>query len=241
MTKIIDLPKKARVTSYLSKYKATQEQIEDVFNIYTYVVSKMNELNIDIEKYNQQEIINLLERTVEDIYSAIKNNKSFLINDYTLEYLIDGKNKSTLLQFESAFRFLVGTDEENRNTCYYALSSFIEYLIKSSSDSIKYKELDNYPILKKIVDSYNKSIGFLNELNEPALITTYNYLVALSYYQELINENDYFIEDIGVYLYNNYESILERIDNMKLMGEDETCDEYENILEEIKSRKIKKM
>ena len=238
----MELPKKARVSGYLSKYHASSEDIEKVFDIYTNIVIKINESGEEVGQYTPQERIKILERIVDDIYDAVKSKKDFIINDYTLEYLIKGKKMPTLLQFANNFRFLVNCNPANRNNCYYALANFMEYLYKKvSTDNEEYQRLTDENHLKTIMDSYHKCIELLRELNSSQTITIFNYLVGIAWYQESLINNETLIEEIGVYLYNNYVDVIPRVDNDLVMDEDAVCDEYDNILEEIKHLKTIKL
>ena len=241
MPSIIDLLKKNKIAMYLVKYHLTNDQFERVYEIYTLINKMVNEEYNEEEKkeYITVSRNRILERILDDIVDSVKNSKDFMINDFTLDYLINNKNGHTLLQFSSNFHFLINQNSINRGNSYYSLEHFIEYIYNKSCNDKDYLERlstdkNFYIIINDYPESYNKIL----ELNNDKLLSMYNQLVGLLWYNELLDKEK-IISKIGDYIYNNKEELLSRFDDVMLLVDDNRCDEYDNLLEEIIYNKVK--
>jgi len=240
MPSIIDLLKKNKIAMYLVKYHLTNDQFERVYEIYTLINKMVNEEYNDEEKkeYITVSRSKILERILEDIADSVKNSKDFMINAFTLDYCND-KNSHNLLQFSTNFHFLINQNSINKGNMYYALEQFIEYIYHKSLEDENYLlELSSDKTFNIIISDYSESYNKLLELNKPKLITVYNQLIGLLWYNEQLNIEGV-INKIGNYIYNNSDDILLRFDSDLLMDDDNRCDEYDNLLEEIIYNKVK--
>ena len=99
-----DVIKKTKFKIDLSKYKLNNDEKEEVYNLYNYVIE------IFLDKYNKElkenKDINrrrVDDRIIEDLVRIVQLNKSFIINDIVMEYIIVKKNSQTILQFLNSF------------------------------------------------------------------------------------------------------------------------------------------
>ena len=240
MPSIIDLLKKNKIAMYLVKYHLTNDQFERVYEIYTLINKMVNEEYNDEEKKEYMTISRsrILERILEDIADSVKNNKDFMINAFTLDFFND-KNSHNLLQFSTNFHFLINQNSINKGNMYYSLEHFIEYIYhKSLKDENYLLALSSDQTFNIIINDYGESYNKLLELNKPKLITIYNQLIGLLWYNEQLNI-DGIINKIGNYIYNNSDDILLIFDSDLLMDDDNRCDEYDNLLEEIVYNKVR--
>ncbi|MBP5684476.1 MAG: hypothetical protein J6X02_04385 [Bacilli bacterium] len=242
MPNIIDLLKKNKISIAIGKYHLTNEEIDKVYELYIKINQILNEEFSEEEKKEYMTVSRnrLLERILEDLVDSVRNKKEFMINDFTMDYLLN-KVPKTLLQFTSNFHFLVGQNNLNRMNEYYSLEHFIEYLYKRACNDNDYlQKLNDDQYFSIIINNYQKNYQKLLEFNEPILIKIYNQMIGLLWYNEML-EQESIIDKIGNYLYNNNEDLISRFSEYTILGDEVLADEYDNLLDDIMNNKVKRL
>ena len=111
-----DLIKKAKLKGEFSKYRLDNNQIEEALGLYDYVITYFLD-NFSEELKTNKDIsrARIDSRIIDAIARIVYLNKSFIINDITMEYIINKKNSFTILQFLNNFHYLSQTSNENCN------------------------------------------------------------------------------------------------------------------------------
>ncbi len=238
-----DLIKRTKLKGELSKYKLNNDQIEEALSLYDYVIAYFLD-NFSEELKTNKDIsrARIDSKIIEDITRIVYLNKSFIINDVTMEYIINKKNSFTILQFLNNFHYLSQTTNENTNF-YYNLSNFIKYVVNRAFDEKEYAKM----VMKN--ESINKiAIDYLNSVKElkavedtQGAIDMYNYLVGYIWYNELVKEYPDIITDICEYLINHYDEIKEQIEEDSTMSDTGFDDNMEAVINAYINKKVKKL
>lgn len=238
-----DVIKKTKFILDLSKYKLTSDQKEDVYNLYNYVIELFlerfgNELN-DNNDINRSRVDN---RIIEDIVRIVQLNKSFIINDIVMEYIIVKKNSQTILQFLNNFHLLAQSVSENEHF-YFNVSMFIQYIMnRSYEDTEYYEKINSNPGLSKILVDYLNSISSFKEVNDPeGVLELFNYLVGMIYYNEYIKDYPDIVLDMAVYILNHFDEIKEEINNDSAVSDTSFDDNCSRILDNYINKGVKKL
>ena len=185
-----DVIKKTKFKIDLSKYKLNNDEKEEVYNLYNYVIE------IFLDKYNKElkenKDINrrrVDDRIIEDLVRIVQLNKSFIINDIVMEYIIVKKNSQTILQFLNNFHLLAQSYSENEHF-FFNVSMFIQYIMnRSYEDQEYYERISHNESLSKILVDYLNSVSSFKEVNDmEGILELFNYLVGMIYYHEYIKE-----------------------------------------------------
>ena len=238
-----DVIKKTKFIIDLSKYKIDNNQKEEVYSLYSYVMKIFLD-NFSNELKNNKDISKLRidNRITEDIVKIVTNNKGFIINDITMEYIINKKNSFTIFQFLNNFHYLSQTAIDNENF-YYNLSNYINYVVNKSYEDNDYlnKVLNNPSLSKIIIDYANIVSNFKDVSDTEGCLSLFNYLIGIIWYNGLINEYPDIVVDMAVYLINHYDEIKTQIEEDSTMSDTSLSDNLENIIEAYKNKKTKKL
>lgn len=238
-----DVIKKTKFIIDLSKYKIDNNQKEEVYSLYSYVMKIFLD-NFSNELKNNKDISKLRidNRITEDIVKIVTNNKGFIINDITMEYIINKKNSFTIFQFLNNFHYLSQTAIDNENF-YYNLSNYINYVVNKSYEDNDYlnKVLNNPSLSKIIIDYANIVSNFKDVSDTEGCLSLFNYLIGIIWYNGLINEYPDIVVDMAVYLINHYDEIKTQIEEDSTMSDTSLSDNLENIIEAYKNKNTKKL
>ena len=238
-----DVIKKTKFKIDLSKYKLNNDEKEEVYNLYNYVIE------IFLDKYNKElkenKDINRCRvdnRIIEDLVRIVQLNKSFIINDIVMEYIIVKKNSQTILQFLNNFHLLAQSYSENEHF-FFNVSMFIQYIMnRSYEDQEYYERISHNESLSKILVDYLNSISSFKEVNDmEGILELFNYLVGMIYYHEYIKEYPDIVMDIAVYILNHYDEIKEEINNDSAVSDTSFDDNCTRILDNYINKGVKKL
>ena len=238
-----DVIKKVIFKIDLSKYKLNREEKEEVYNLYNYVINIfLNKFSNELKKNKDINKMHINNKIIDDIARIVSMNKSFIINDITMEYIINKKNSFTILQFLNNFHYLAQSNHEN-NIFNYNLSIFIKYLMNRSYEDKDYlNKVLNDNSLSKITNDYlNTVLEFKNIEDTEEALDLYNYIVGIIWYDELINNYPDIVLDMGIYIINNYDEIKEEIMLDSTISESSYDDNVTSILDSYKNKKVKKI
>ncbi len=238
-----DVIKKTKFIIDLSKYKIDSNQKEEVYNLYNYVIKIfLDNFSDELKKNKDINRLRIDNRIIDDLVQIVKTNKSFIINDITMEYIINKKNSFTILQFLNNFHYLSQTTIDNENF-YYNLANFINYVVnKGYEDSEYLNKVLNNPSLSKIIIDYANNVSNFKEIADTeGILLMYNYLVGMIWYNGLIEEYPDIVIDMAIYLINHYDEIKEKIEDDSSMSDTSLSDNLEEIIEIYKNKKTKKL
>ena len=238
-----DLIKKTKLKGELSKYKLDSKQIEETLSLYDYVMGYFLEKFSD-ELNSNKDIsrARLDTRIIEDLARIVYLNKSFIINDITMEYIINKKNTFTIFQFLNNIHYLSQTATENSNF-YYNLSNFINYVMNRVIDDTEYSKMvmSNESLSKIVIDYLNVVKDFSSLEDTEGAINLFNHLAGYIWYNELIKEYPDIIRDIHEYVLINYDDIKAQIVEDSTMSDTSFDDNCEEIINFYINKKVKKL
>lgn len=240
---INDFIQKSKIKLELGKYKLSNEQIDDVFNIYNYVIEifldKYSEELKTNKEFNRNKVDSKL---LDDIGKMVSLSKNFLINDLTMDYIINIKNSQTILQFLNNFHYITQTNSENDNYFYY-LASFIDYLMnKAYEDNEFLNKVNNDNSLSKITNDYLNVINEFKSVSDTEkAIEIFNYIVSIIWYNEYIKDYPDIVVDLGLYVINHFDEIIEQINIGSAYSDTSFDDNCSAIVMNYISKKVKKL
>ena len=238
-----DVIKKTKFKYDLSKYKINSEQKEEVYNLYNYVIELfLDKFSNELKENNDITRSRIDNRLIEDIVRIVKLNKNFIINDVTMEYIINKKNSLTILQFLNNFHYLSQTISDNENF-FFNISLFIQYVMSRAYEDKEYLEIvtNNDSLSKITIDYINNVSSFKDVSDTEGILNMYNYLVGMIWYNEYIKEYPDIVIDMAIYLINHYDEIKEEIDNDSTVSDTSFNDNLEGIIDNYINKKVKKL
>ena len=238
-----DVIKKTKFKFDLSKYKINNEQKEEVYNLYNYVIELfLDKFSNELKENNDITRSRIDNRLIEDIVRIVKLNKNFIINDVTMEYIINKKNSLTILQFLNNFHYLSQTISDNENF-FFNISLFIQYVMSRAYEDKEYLEIvtNNDSLSKITIDYINNVSSFKDVSDTEGILNMYNYLVGMIWYNEYIKEYPDIVIDMAIYLINHYDEIKEEIDNDSTVSDTSFNDNLEGIIDNYINKKVKKL
>lgn len=238
-----ELLKKNKFKSELSKFKLNNSQIDEVIKIYDYVITIfLNSFSEELKTNKDLNRSRIDSRLIEDIGRIVCLNKNFLINDLTMEYIINKKNSLTVLQFLNNFHYLAQTNIDNDNF-HFNVSLFIKYLMNRAYEDNTYLEsvLVNKSLSKITIDYLNCVKDLSNTSDPEKALDMFNYLVGIIWYEELINEYPDIVTDINEYVINHFDEIMEEIKLDDAISDSSYEDNVTSILDTYKNKKVKKL
>ncbi len=238
-----DVIKKTKFKFDLSKYKINSEQKEEVYNLYNYVIELfLDKFSNELKENNDITRSRIDNRLIEDIVRIVKLNKNFIINDVTMEYIINKKNSLTILQFLNNFHYLSQTISDNENF-FFNISLFIQYVMSRAYEDKEYLEIvtNNDSLSKITIDYINNVSSFKDVSDTEGILNMYNYLVGMIWYNEYIKEYPDIVIDMAIYLINHYDEIKEEIDNDSTVSDTSFNDNLEGIIDNYINKKVKKL
>ena len=238
-----ELLKKNKFKSELSKFKLRNDQIDEAIKIYDYVITIfLNSFDEELKTNKNLSRSRIDNRLIEDIGRLVCLNKSFLINDLSMEYIINKKNSFTVLQFLNNFHYLAQTNIDNDNF-HFNLSFFIKYLMNRAYEDHNYLELVLVnKSLNKITIDYLKCINNLSNVSDPEkALDMFNYIVGIIWYEELIDEYPDIVIDLNEYLVNHFDEIMEEIKLDDAISDTSYDDNVTSIIDTYKNKKVKKL
>jgi hypothetical protein len=235
--------KKAKLKIDLSKYKLNNNQIDEVYNLYNYVIKIfLDNFSDELEKNKDISRTRIDTKLIEDITRIVLMNKSFIINDITMEYIINKKNSFTIFQFLNNFHYLSQASNDNEHL-YYNLANFINYVMNKGYEDKEYldKVLSN-PSLSKITIDYASNVSSFKDVSDTeGILNMYNYIVGIIWYNELIKEYPDIVIDMCVYLLNHYDEIKAQIEDDSTMSDTSYSDNIDTIIDMYKNKKMMKL
>lgn len=238
-----ELLKKNKFKSELSNLKLSNEQIDEVIRLYDYVMNIfMNNFSEELKNNKDINKSRIDSRIIEDIGKIVFLNKSFIICDLTMDYIINRNNTITILQFLNSFRYLSQSTIENDNF-HYNVSLFIKHLMNRAYEEPDYLEkVKENQSISKITTDYFDCVNELSNTPDPEkALDMFNYVVGIIWYDELIKEYPEIVLDMNLYIINHYDEIMEQINLDATMSDTSYDDNITDIIDAYKNKRVKKL
>ena len=238
-----DVIKKTKFKLNLSKCRLNNEQKDQVYDLYNYVIEIfLDKFGNELKTNNDITRSRVDSRLIEDITRIVQLNKSYIINDITMEYIINKKNSITILQFLNNFHLLAQSFSENNNF-FFNISSFLQYVMnRAYEDKEYYNMVISNEGLSKLTNDYMNSVSSFKEVSDTeGILEMFNYLVGMIWYNDYIKNYPDIVIDMAIYLVNHYEEIKEEIENDSVVSDTSYNDNLDGIIDNYINKKVKKL